>query len=128
MFIELGYMHTNGATLSYGGESRPPHSHLPGHEALKLAGDTFKNAPVSNPMKPERHRVHFDAGANYPACDTTATPAPPCADEYLDPHRDGNHHSAGTPGAPAANACVGSVATGGERMNEMSTVCQRPEW
>lgn len=60
VFIEIGYMKTTAAT-TYGGVSKPAHSHLPGHEALKLVGDAFAAAPTG------AIAVHFDVGPNYPA-------------------------------------------------------------
>jgi hypothetical protein len=67
LFIEIGYMETLAAT-SYGGVSKPAHSHLPSHAALKLIGDAFANAPTG------RINVHFDVGNAYPAGE---------ADEYI---------------------------------------------
>jgi VCBS repeat-containing protein len=67
LFIEIGYMETLEAT-SYGGVSKPAHSHLPSHAALKLMGDAFANAPSG------RINVHFDVGNAYPAG---------AADEYI---------------------------------------------
>ncbi len=71
LFIEAGYMQADAGT-AYGGVAKPAHSHAPTHEALKLVGDAFKNAPV--PIA-----VHFDMGNAYPS------PAPdgPSAEEYL---------------------------------------------
>jgi hypothetical protein len=71
LFIEAGYMQAD-AGIAYGGVAKPAHTHLPTHEALKLVGDAFKNAPV--PIA-----VHFDMGNAYPS------PAPnePSAEEYL---------------------------------------------
>lgn len=67
VFMEFGYMDTT-ATTSYGGVEKPAHSHLPSHEALKLLGDAFKNAPAGG------IRAHFDLGQSYPAG---------AADEYI---------------------------------------------
>ena len=67
LFIEIGYMETIAAT-PYGGVSKPAHSHLPTHAALKLMGDAFANAPTG------RVNVHFDVGNAYP---------PGEADEYI---------------------------------------------
>ena len=61
LFVEIGYMSSGGDT---------GHTHLPGHAALKLVGDAFKNAPD------EPINVHFDVGPDYPAGD---------ADEYIVP-------------------------------------------
>lgn len=58
LFIETGFMHTED-DLAYGGSVRPAHTHEAGHEALKLVGDAFKNAP-------EPIAVHFDLGPAYP--------------------------------------------------------------
>ena len=81
VFIEVGYMHTdeNGDGVpddaSYGGVVKQGHAHLPGHDALKLMGDAFANAPSG------RVNLHFDVGATYPAGD----PVDPAknADAYL---------------------------------------------
>ena len=40
LFIEIGYMETL-APATYGGVSKPAHSHLPTPAALKLVGDAF---------------------------------------------------------------------------------------
>jgi VCBS repeat-containing protein len=65
LFVEVGYMYANddadGNPPTYGGVPTPAHSHLPGHEALKLVGDAFANAPTG------RINVHFDVGADYPS-------------------------------------------------------------
>ena len=58
LFIEIGYMTTNGDALAYGADSeaKPAHSHLPTPAALKLVGDAFcecADGPIS---------VHFDVG------------------------------------------------------------------
>jgi hypothetical protein len=68
LFVEINYMHTAGNAYEYGGVQKPAHSHLPTHDALKLVGDAFKNAPTG------AIRVHFDVGDAYPS-------GP--ADEYL---------------------------------------------
>ena len=62
LFIEIGYMKTD-APSSYGGVSKPAHSHLPSPAALKLMGDAFANAPTG------RINVHFDVGSAYPFSD-----------------------------------------------------------
>jgi len=59
LFIEIGYMQT-GVPTAYGGIEKPAHSHLPGHEALKLVGDAFDRQGI---------RVHFDVGGSYPSGD-----------------------------------------------------------
>ncbi|HSP92861.1 MAG TPA: hypothetical protein VLN08_18245, partial [Vicinamibacterales bacterium] len=60
LFIEIGYMETL-TPATYGGVSKPAHSHLPTPAALKLVGDAFANAPTGS------IRVHFDVGNAYPA-------------------------------------------------------------
>ena len=92
VFIEFGYMDT--PATSYGGVAKPAHSHLPTHEALKLLGDAFKNAP-------ESIAAHFDLGPSYPAGDQ-GNPAKN-ADEYI-------IRGAG-------------LARGGEQVPEQATVC-----
>ena len=59
LFIEVGYLDTAGASLAYGGNPKPAHTHLPDYEALKMVGDAFKE----NPLEPIN--VHFDVGDNY---------------------------------------------------------------
>jgi hypothetical protein len=49
LFIQVDYMKSDG------------HSHLPGHEALRLVGEAFANAPTG------RINVHFDVGSQYPS-------------------------------------------------------------
>ena len=94
VFMELGYM--DAAGQSYGGATKPAHSHLPPHATLKLIGDAFKAAP-------EPIAIHFDAGNDYPAGD--ALDAANNAEEYL-------IRGAG-------------LARGGEGIPETATVCQR---
>ncbi len=50
---------------TYGGERKPQHSHLLKLEAVNLAGDALKNAPVSNPDGTTGINLHVDVGANY---------------------------------------------------------------
>jgi hypothetical protein len=130
VFLEIGYMNvaaqidTNSDTvpdsISYGGQLRPPHSHQPGHEALKLVGDAFKSAPVSNTygshVDTSGIAIHFDVGTSYPACVSGS----PCADEYIIGRRAGESST---------------LARGGEAIDEMVTVCDPladeaspPEW
>jgi hypothetical protein len=59
IFIEVGFMKTDAAT-AYGGIVQPAHTHQPGHDALRLVGEAFANAPTG------RVNVHFDLGADYP--------------------------------------------------------------
>ncbi|OFW33376.1 MAG: hypothetical protein A3G76_00935 [Acidobacteria bacterium RIFCSPLOWO2_12_FULL_65_11] len=63
LFVEVGYMSAGEGT--YGGVLKPAHTHLPAPAALKMAGDAFKNAPVSNPDAYPGISVHFDVGNNY---------------------------------------------------------------
>ena len=62
----------------YGGVEKKEHSHLPGHEELKLVGDAFKGSGTE-----DRIRIHFDVGPNYPL----GNPVDPKynAEEYLVP-------------------------------------------
>jgi len=57
VFADVGYMYALPGT-SYGGVVKPEHTHRPPYEALKMAGDAFKNAPT--PIN-----VHFDVGNAY---------------------------------------------------------------
>jgi hypothetical protein len=67
LFVEVGYMKTDGPT-SYGGSpAKPAHTHRPTPAALKLVGDAFVNAPVTNPDSLPGINVHFDVGNDYPA-------------------------------------------------------------
>jgi hypothetical protein len=113
VFIEIGYMHTGGEELAYGGTSQPAHTHLPGHEALQRVGDAFRNAPLTNPDGSTGIDVHFDVGADYPSC----APGEWCADAYIIGRRPGDD-----PG----------LASGGDAIHELWTVCERgagePPW
>ncbi len=98
-------------TLSYGEESRVAHSHLPSHETLKLVGDTFKNAPSRISIRARCLRASRSTSTSAPAIPTC-----PC-------------HAAL---APTTTSSAGSRARpmsapprGGERVDEMSTVCHR---
>ncbi|MEZ5288696.1 MAG: hypothetical protein R2712_28595 [Vicinamibacterales bacterium] len=93
VFLELGYMHTAGVALTYGGVARPAHSHLPTHAALKMVGDAFANAPVINDYGPgmvgaNGIGLHIDVGPGYPPGD----PADPAgnAEAYLVRARGGD--------------------------------------
>ncbi len=55
IFVEIGYM-TTGVDTTYGSTTKPAHSHLPSHEALKLVGDSFFKEGI---------KVHFDVGNGY---------------------------------------------------------------
>ena len=94
VFMEVGYM--DAGAQAYGGVAKPAHSHLPSHEALKLMGDAFKNAP--QPIA-----VHFDLGNGYPAGDP------------LDPKKNADEYIIRGAG----------LARGGEQIAETATVCQR---
>lgn len=94
VFMEVGYM--EAGAQAYGGVPKPAHSHLPSHEALKLMGDAFKNAP--QPIA-----VHFDLGNGYPAGDP------------LDPKKNADEYVIRGAG----------LARGGEQIAETATVCQR---
>jgi hypothetical protein len=59
LFVEINYMYAENA-LAYGDVTKPAHTHLPSHAALKLVGDTFADAPTG------RINVHFDVGETYP--------------------------------------------------------------
>jgi VCBS repeat-containing protein len=101
LFIEVGYMTTDGVDLAYGGELKPAHSHLPTHAALKLMGDAFRDAPVSNLDGSTGINVHFDVGNAYPAGDLT------------DPAKNADAYIIRGEG----------LARGGEAINETDTVC-----
>jgi hypothetical protein len=125
VFDDIEATDTTPDSVSYGGELKPPHSHRPGHETLKLVGDTFKTAPVSNPDATPGINVHFDVGTNYPACPSTG----PCANPYI----IGRHVDSGAsqtaqvpnPNNPQGPPITVTLPTGGEQVDEMSTVCQR---
>ena len=95
VFMEIGFMDTASDT-TYGADVRPAHTHLPPHEALKLMGDAFKNAP-------EPIALHFDVGNSYPAGDP------------LNPAKNADEYIIRGPG----------LARGGEEIPEQSTVCSR---
>ncbi len=104
LFVEIGYL-TAGEGTRYGGVPKPAHTHLPTPAALKLVGDAFKNAPVSNPDSSPGINVHFDVGNTYPSGG---------ADPYI--IRD----------------TIPGLARGGEAIDETVTVCARgpddPPW
>ena len=56
LFIELGYMKTGRADDVRRRQTKPAHSHLPSHAALKLVGDMFANAPTGPDQRPLRRR------------------------------------------------------------------------
>ncbi len=102
LFVEIGFTKTD-VPLTYGGESKPAHSHQPGHTALKRLGDAYWNAPVLNPNGSFGITLHVDAGDSFPAGD---------ADGYIVPRH---------------------LARGGEFVDEaVSTQCTRgpldPPW
>src|SRR6185295_184446 len=82
---------------SYGAQSRPIHNHRPDPAAVKMMGDAFKQAPVSNPDLTTGIDVHFDLGNDYPASD---------ADPYV---------------------IRGTSARGGESIDEATTTCTRAD-
>ncbi len=94
LFVELGAMKAKPGT-AYGSIGAPlnadtaqivdgaGHNHLPTPAVLKLVGDSFKNAPVTNPDGITGIRAHFDAGPAYHSVD--AAYASTDADEYLVP-------------------------------------------
>ena len=114
VFIEVGYMYADGdprteeldGTVSYGGVPKPAHSHMPTPAAIKLMGDAFKNAPVDCIGEVCKGiRLHIDPGPDYeyPFC---------------------------TPAERAAGNCIivpGTLARGGEALNETATQCTRLE-
>jgi hypothetical protein len=102
IFVEIGYMFTD-TDVPYGGVLKPAHSHLPDHETIKLIGDMYWYAPVTNPDGSVGISLHVDAGAGYPSG---------IADGYIVPRH---------------------LARGGESINEtVTTECQRgpldPPW
>src|SRR6185369_15962660 len=54
LFVEIGYMTSDATT--YGGVSKPAHSHRPSYAALEKVGLAFQTHDID---------VHFDVGANY---------------------------------------------------------------
>ena len=65
VMMELNYMFTD-VPLAYGGVVKPAHSHLPGHDTIKLLGDMYLNAPVPNPDGTFGISLLVDAGSSYP--------------------------------------------------------------
>jgi VCBS repeat-containing protein len=63
LFVEVGFM-TSAAT-TYGGVSKPEHSHVPSQDALRMVAAAFKDAPLLNPDSSTGINVHFDVGNNY---------------------------------------------------------------
>jgi hypothetical protein len=69
IFIEMNAMWAPAGTTYGSGpdlvEDETGHNHLPSPQVLKLIGDTFKNAPFSNPedpLFPNGIKAHFDVG------------------------------------------------------------------
>ena len=93
IFIEIGAMTSNGASLTYGGVSKLDHSHLPTYAAIKMVGDAFRYAPVKNPDGSEGIDLHVDVGDNHQEP----------SDGYIVPTDQGTR--------------------GGELVDEMETVC-----
>jgi hypothetical protein len=105
LFIEIGYLATD-RTVTYGSgdlaKSKPKHTHLPAPEVLRMVGEAFQNAPVSNPDRTNGINVHFDVGQDYPRGE---------ADPFV---------------------IRNDLARGGESLDELNTVCNRgpsdPPW
>src|SRR5215471_9371464 len=87
---------------TYNGVVKPQHTHRPTPEALKKVGEAFAAAPVMNPDGTTGINIHFDVGNAYPAG---------VADPYI---------------------IRGTLARGGESIDETATVCTRgaadPPW
>ena len=132
LYVEIGHMDVAAQvdgpdsdstpdSVSYGGVLRPPHSHRPYLEALKLVGKAFNDAPVINDYGqgktgPNGIAVHFDVGPTY--FDNSCSGANvDCANHYIIGRRTGESPT---------------LARGGESVNEMDTICQRglqdPPW
>jgi hypothetical protein len=113
LFAEIGYMYTDPVTsgdpagIYYGGVLKPHHDHLPTAEALQMAAETFRYAPVSNPGGPPGINVHFDVGDNYQP--TSIPSAVSCAN----------------PETWTFDCAIvpASVARGGEAIDELFTIC-----
>ena len=123
LFMEVNAMRANPGT-TYGSASAPVstiadtvtdligHNHLPTPEVLKMVGDAYQNAPVSNLDGVSGIRVHIDVGdiAAYHALGGDY--ASPAADSYL----------------------IGTGARGGELILEAACVpgageiCQFPDY
>ncbi len=110
VFIEVGYMETSYVDADndgvpdptlYGVVAKPAHSHMPGHQALKLMGDAFATAPTG------RINVHFDVGPDYPPGDLLDRSKN--AEAYLVREDEG--------------ALPRTKARGGEALNESVTQC-----
>ncbi|HEY7534131.1 MAG TPA: hypothetical protein VH681_15275, partial [Nitrospiraceae bacterium] len=66
IFVEIGYFATD-RDVTYGNNSKPEHTHLPTPDVLKMVGEAFQNAPVSNPDGRTGINIHFDVGNTYPS-------------------------------------------------------------
>jgi Bacterial Ig domain len=94
MFVEIGAMEAT-TTITHGsaaapydssatpileGVPVPAHDHMPLPEVLKMVGDAYKNAPITNTDNTTGIRVHFDVGpalaASYKS-QIEALPPPP---------------------------------------------------
>ena len=128
VFVEIGYMDVTAQvdgpdedstpdSVPYGGVLRPPHSHRPKLEALKLVGKAFNDAPVLNSNgQLAGIAVHFDVGPGYFDATCNASDVN-CANHYIIGQRTGES---------------ATLARGGEIVDEMTTICQRapqdPPW
>ncbi len=74
LFIEVGFLQTNGYTTPSQPMGVPAHSHLPSQAVIDMLGDAYKNAPVSNPDGSTGIKLHVDVG-NFYAGDPYVVPA-----------------------------------------------------
>jgi hypothetical protein len=106
LFLEIGYLKTD-ASLSYGGASKPTHTHLPDPRALQMVAEASHAQGIN---------VHFDIGGHYQAPDIDSATGSP----YLALPTIGTCQSAWEWRCAIVPA---SLATGGEAVDEMLTVC-----
>ena len=104
LFIEIGAMTADG-TETYGGQPGAAHNHLPTPDVLKMVGDSYGRAPVSNPDNTPGIRVHFDVGPNYIQTSGPYAIRPATADD------PGNN--------PTDYLVPATFATGGESIKEV---------
>ena len=109
VFIEIGAMRADAGTAYGAGAARQEdpsgHNHLPTPAALKLIGDAFKNAPVTNIDGVNGIRLHIDVGPGYHSVGAGYSGTQ--ADEYLIGFAPGNSPD---------------LARGGESIKEVACV------
>ena len=122
VFVEIGRTKSDEAYVNPTQGSVEAHDHLPTKAALKLVGDAFKNAPVSNPNPAITGiRMHFDVGRHYQ--DGLATnPAAPYIIPFTHSDLTACSQPAGPPDTSDHTFDADCLARGGEAIVETACV------